>query len=191
MRRSGTIVWREIEEALGREIADSMYPSGTKFPPESDLAARFGVNRRPISRPMRAASFNRSATRKRGRFIFLDTIDPGVHTAFFCEKRQAWLAKTLDDSKDRPVFLFMHHPPFEIALPHLDQYVMTNGDAFARIVAGHTNIRHIFFGHAHRPVCGSWRGFSFLALRGTNHQSWQTFETTRAYICSHEPPVSS
>lgn len=126
---------------------------------------------------------------REGRFIFLDTIDPGVHTGFFCEKRQDWLAKMLDDSRDRPVFLFMHHPPFEIALPHLDQYVMTNGDAFVRVVAGHTNIRHIFFGHVHRPVCGSWRGFSFSALRGTNHQSWLTFETTRANICSLEPPA--
>jgi 3',5'-cyclic-AMP phosphodiesterase len=124
-----------------------------------------------------------------GRFIFLDTVDAGVHTGFFCEKRQQWLAQTLEQSKDQPVFLFMHPPPFPIALPHIDQYVMTNGAAFASVVASYSNIRHIFFGHVHRPVSGSWRGIPFSALRGTNHQSWLSFADTRKNICSLEPPA--
>lgn len=124
-----------------------------------------------------------------GRFMFLDTVDSGVHTGFYCEKRQQWLAGMLEQSRDMPVFLFMHHPPFEIALPHIDQYVMTNGDAFASVVTKHDNIRHLFFGHVHRPVSGSWHGIPFSALRGTNHQSWLTFEQTRGNVCSLEPPA--
>ncbi len=124
-----------------------------------------------------------------GRLVFLDTVDAGVHTGLFCEARQQWLTDTLRSSGDRPVYLFMHHPPFEIALPHIDQYVMTNGEAFGRVLEGHGNIRHIFFGHVHRPVSGSWRGIPFSALRGTNHQSWLTFEDTRKNVCSLEPPA--
>ncbi|WP_137389553.1 phosphodiesterase [Rhodoligotrophos defluvii] len=124
-----------------------------------------------------------------GRLIFLDTVEEGVHTGLFCKTRQYWLAEMLETSDNRPVYLFMHHPPFPIALPHIDQYVMTNGDEFARVVAGRPNIRHIFFGHVHRPVSGSWHGIPFSALRGTNHQSWLTFEETRKNICSLEPPA--
>lgn len=124
-----------------------------------------------------------------GRFIFLDTVDAGVHTGHYCEARQRWLRATLEQSKDVPVFLFMHHPPFQIALPHIDQYVMTNGEEFASVIANYANIRHIFFGHVHRPVSGSWRGIPFSALRGTNHQSWLAFEDTRKNICSLEPPA--
>lgn len=124
-----------------------------------------------------------------GRFVFLDTVDPGVHSGFYCAARQEWLSSALAQEQDRPVYLFMHHPPFEIAFPKLDQYVLVNGDEFARVVGAHPDIRHIFFGHVHRPVSGSWRGIPFSALRGTNHQNWLTFENGRENICSLEPPA--
>lgn len=124
-----------------------------------------------------------------GRFVFLDTVDPGVHTGAYCERRRAWLAAALDDSRSRPVYLFLHHPPFTIALPHIDQYRMLDGEAFAAVLAGRSNLRHLFFGHVHRPVSGSWRGIPFSALRGTNHQSWLDFAETRRNITSLEPPA--
>jgi GntR family phosphonate transport system transcriptional regulator len=71
MRRSGTIVWREIEEALGREIADGTYPSGTKLPPESDLAARFGVNRHTVRRALAELQNRGSISIERGRGMFV------------------------------------------------------------------------------------------------------------------------
>ena len=123
-----------------------------------------------------------------GRLVFLDTVDPGVHSGFFCAARQQWLTDVLAQAQDKPVYFFMHHPPFEIALPKLDQYAMTNGDEFAKVVEAHPDIRHIFFGHVHRPVSGSWRGIPFSALRGTNHQNWLTFDTSRVNISSLEPP---
>ena len=124
-----------------------------------------------------------------GRLLFLDTVDPGVHTGAYCALRRAWLVAMLEASHDRPVYLFLHHPPFEIALPHIDQYRMVDGEAFAEAVAGHQNIRHLFFGHVHRPVSGSWRGIPFSALRGTNHQNWLDFAETRRNISSLEPPA--
>lgn len=124
-----------------------------------------------------------------GRLVFLDTVDPGVHTGLYCGSRQQWLADVLAQSQDRPVYIFMHHPPFEIAFPKLDQYVLTNGGEFAKVIESHPDIRHIFFGHVHRPVSGSWRGIPFSALRGTNHQNWLTFDTSRVNICSLEPPA--
>jgi Icc protein len=123
-----------------------------------------------------------------GRFVFLDTVDAGVHTGAYCERRRRWLARVLDQSGDQPVYLFQHHPPFAIALPHLDQYRMLDGDDFAAVLDGRSNIRHLFFGHVHRPVSGSWRGIPFSALRGTNHQNWLDFAETRRNISSQEPP---
>jgi 3',5'-cyclic AMP phosphodiesterase CpdA len=124
-----------------------------------------------------------------GRFIFLDTVDPGVHTGAYCERRCAWLAAALDNSRDRPIYFFLHHPPFPIALPHIDQYRMLDSAAFAAVIAGHSNIRHMFLGHVHRPVSGSWHGIPFSALRGTNHQNWLDFAETRRNISSLEPPA--
>ena len=43
---------------------------------------------------------------------------------------------------------------------------LRNKDEFLALIAGRGNVRHIFFGHAHRPISGNWRGISFSSLRG-------------------------
>ncbi len=83
----------------------------------------------------------------------------------------------------------MHHPPFPIALAHLDQYGIVESEGIARVLSRYRNIQHILFGHVHRPVSGSWRGIPFSALRGTNHQNWLDFKATRINISSLEPPA--
>ncbi|MDQ8726839.1 phosphodiesterase [Bradyrhizobium sp. LHD-71] len=126
------------------------------------------------------------------RLLFLDTTEPGVHTGAYCERRRAWLKGRLDEhSSGTPDYLFMHHPPFAIELPHIDQYVMAETDASALgdLLRQRRAPRHIFFGHVHRPVCGSWLGIPFSALRGTNHQSWLDFHAVKENICSLEPPA--
>ena len=46
---------------------------------------------------------------------------------------------------------------------------------------------HLFFGHAHRPLCGNWLGISFSSLRGTNHQVGLNFSSEQIdYV--DEPP---
>jgi 3',5'-cyclic-AMP phosphodiesterase len=124
-----------------------------------------------------------------GRLIFLDTVDPGVHTGAYCELRRAWLRAQLEQGGGAPHYLFMHHPPFPISLPHIDQYMMTGGSAFGDLVKQFPAIQHMFMGHVHRPVSGSWLGIPFSALRGTNHQSWLEFRARRENVCSLEPPA--
>ena len=111
-----------------------------------------------------------------GKFLLLDTVEAGTHGGVYCEARQAWLRQTLDELAGEPVYLFMHHPPFDIHMPCLDRIGLAQQDALAGIVDGRDNIRHLFFGHAHRPICGNWRGISFSTLRATNHQVGLQFE---------------
>lgn len=125
-----------------------------------------------------------------GVFVFLDTVLEGTHSGFYCEARQAWLKETLDYYRDAPVYLFMHHPPFDIQMPCLDRIGLTNKREFADIVDGYKNLRHLFFGHAHRPLSGNWLGISFSSLRGTNHQVGLDFQTDKI-IYVDEPPEYS
>ena len=65
-------------------------------------------------------------------------------------------------------------------------------EPFAAVVAafrGHADIRHIFFGHVHRPVSGSWRGIAFSALPSTAHQVALDFETVSPVPKTREPPA--
>lgn len=59
------------------------------------------------------------------------------------------------------------------------------GPLFA-ILNEHGNVRHIFAGHAHRPIAGSWRGIPISVLRGTNHQSALEFSPVKLAV-THEP----
>ena len=38
MRRSGKILWREIEEVLSEDISNGVYPEGSRLPKEAELA---------------------------------------------------------------------------------------------------------------------------------------------------------
>lgn len=104
-----------------------------------------------------------------GRFLLLDTKAPGTHAGAYCEARRTWLARQLDLSG--PVFLFMHHPPFQIGIKAMDAIMMQEAEPFHDLITLHkTRIRHLFFGHVRRAIWGNWRGISYSCMRGLNHQ---------------------
>jgi hypothetical protein len=59
----------------------------------------------------------------------------------------------------------------------------------AEVLLEHGNVCHIFFGHLHRSLSGSWRGIPFSNLPGTNHQVALDFVVEDEVPGSHEPPA--
>jgi 3',5'-cyclic AMP phosphodiesterase CpdA len=124
-----------------------------------------------------------------GRFFLLDTVEQDRKWGIYCGKRRKWLQSQLESSCDRSVYLFMHHPPFKIGIPCLDRIrLMDNADQIHKILEPYKNVEHIFFGHVHRPVAGSWRGIPFSMIRGTNHQVPYDLDALEKVPKSHEPP---
>ncbi len=127
-----------------------------------------------------------------GRLIFLDTNLAGSHAGWFCETRRDWLRAELEaaEAAGAPVFLFMHHPAFPIGLAPLDRISLQEPEKFAAVVAPHARrIRHLFFGHIHRPLSGSWLGIPISSLRAMNHQCSLDFTASDAIAGSFEPPA--
>lgn len=107
-----------------------------------------------------------------GTLLFLDTLQAGTHAGDYCEKRLAWLDSQLS-SGPGPFFIFMHHPPFAVGVVGLDRIGLVQANDFKQVVRPHAGkIRHLFYGHVHRPICGSWLGIPHSTLRGTAHQVW-------------------
>jgi GntR family phosphonate transport system transcriptional regulator len=71
MRKTGSLLWREIEEALGQEIASGVYPAGVRLPIEADLATRFGVNRHTVRRALSALQERGAISIEQGRGTFV------------------------------------------------------------------------------------------------------------------------
>ena len=106
-----------------------------------------------------------------GTFLLLDTVEAGTAAGAYCHDRRDWLRQQLEAEPDRDKFIFMHHPPFDIDLPSLDRLGLADKAAFEAVIRPHRDrIRHLFYGHAHRPLAGNWLGISCSSLRGTNHQ---------------------
>ncbi len=125
-----------------------------------------------------------------GVFLYLDTVEAGTAAGVYCDSRRAWLRDRLAAAGDRPVYLFMHHPPFDIAVPYLDRIKLEEADAFEEIVRGAGNVRHLFFAHVHRPVQVVWKGLPACALPALNHQVPLRREAVSSRY-SDEPPMYS
>ncbi|MFP6731652.1 MAG: phosphodiesterase [Alphaproteobacteria bacterium] len=123
-----------------------------------------------------------------GPVILLDTHEPGQGSGSFCARRQAWLQAQLKAAAGEPAYLFMHHPPLDIGIPSLDVIGLVDKQGFADAVAG-ANIRHIFFGHVHRPISGSWGGIPYSALCSLVHQVPLDFVTKSPVPYDHAPPA--
>ncbi|MRI33006.1 phosphodiesterase [Endozoicomonas sp. OPT23] len=124
-----------------------------------------------------------------GRFICLDTLDKGKRGGILCEQRLVWLEGELNSTSE-PVYLFMHHPPFDVGLPNMDKDKLANSDEFLKVIKPHKHrIRHIFFGHLHRSVSGSWQGVSYSCPPSPVHQTPLELENAKPGYVSPEPPV--
>ena len=124
-----------------------------------------------------------------GRLLFLDTVQHAQHTGYYCAERRQWLRKALASAGGRPVYAFMHHPPFNTGLPACDGLGIENAETLQAELSACPQLRHIFFGHVHRPIAGSWRGIAFTTLRATVHQTLLDFEAEEEHYFSHEPPA--
>ncbi|WP_439356904.1 phosphodiesterase [Bradyrhizobium sp. DASA03007] len=130
-------------------------------------------------------------TTEHGLFVFLDTLDETSHAGEMCDKRSGWLESTLAAAPaDMPFVVFMHHPPFPVGVLAMDEIALKQRGEFAEVIAPYrSRIRHLFFGHVHRPIFGSYGKIPFSTLRGTNHQVWFELNANAPHLASHEPPA--
>ncbi len=127
---------------------------------------------------------------EKGAFILLDSVEPGTHAGVYSSERFEWLQNKLTQYKKKPVYIFMHHAPFDTGIPAMDlisldkQHSIKLGD----MLESHGQVKHLFFGHYHRPIAGQWRGIAFSTLRGTNHQGvLDLYQSDVISACFEEP----
>jgi hypothetical protein len=65
---------------------------------------------------------------------------------------------------------------------------LLESEGIEAILRSSPQIRHIFFGHVHRPVSGCWHRIPFSALPGTLHQVALNFDAPPFIVYSHERP---
>ncbi len=107
-----------------------------------------------------------------GRLILLDSHEAGVIGGIFDDDRMAFLADALASAGDKPVTVFIHHPPMDCGIAHFDKIGMHDDGAMMRVLAAHKGgVRHIVFGHIHVPLAGtSAEGIAFSSGQACAHR---------------------
>jgi len=93
------------------------------------------------------------------RLVGIDSTLVGERKGRFCEKRQAWLDRTLSEQPDCPTLLFIHHPPFDVGDHYVGGYRRPEeAAALEVIVSRHLQVIGLLCGHVHWPVERNWAG---------------------------------
>lgn len=95
------------------------------------------------------------------RLIVVDTLEEGQHGGAFCEARAGWLAARLAESRDRPTYIVMHHPPFDSGIAWMaagpqEAWVQR----FAAAIYDAPQLKGLICGHLHRAVTVQWHGLT-------------------------------
>ena len=87
------------------------------------------------------------------RLIGLDTIIPGRSAGALCAHRLGFLEKALRAAPDRQTMIFMHHPPFETGIDHMDAIRLLDGaEGFSELLTRNPQVRNVICGHVHRKI---------------------------------------
>lgn len=122
-----------------------------------------------------------------GLGIAIDTWGPDTHAGHFCEVRRDWL-ETQITATTQPTWIFMHHNPAPTRLAPMDSIMLRDAEAFGELISRHREkINHIFFGHCHLPLSGSFHGIPMSAPRGTNHAGWPNYQEAKLLSASDLP----
>lgn len=102
--------------------------------------------------------------------LLLDTHQPGEEYGRLCDGRLAWVEARLSESA-KPVLVFMHHPPVAVGHEAMDRMALRDPGRFLELLGRYRDrVRHVFFGHVHRPFFTVVNGIGFSAVPGTCHQ---------------------
>lgn len=111
------------------------------------------------------------------RIIVLDTSDPASGSAGKLEQSQLdWLQNRLDEAKDKPVIIVLHH---NITKFHVqtDFIILKDNADFANVVLSHPNVRQVISGHVHMTTAGTYKGVPFCTFAGCHYNIEPTLET--------------
>ncbi|MDQ0471913.1 phosphodiesterase [Labrys wisconsinensis] len=124
------------------------------------------------------------------RLIALDTVVPGASRGELDAQSLAWLDETLAARPHAPTIVFMHHPPFDCGIRHMDVIRLLDGaEAMEAIVARHHQVERVLCGHHHRPIHRRWAGTIASTGPSVAHQVTLDLDPRDAGSMVFEPPA--
>ncbi len=126
------------------------------------------------------------------KVISLDTLDGPPypdrhHSGRLCTDRLTWLANALDQSLDKPVVIFLHHPLGDVGFPGMDDIKLSNSENILELAKSHPMPVHVIAGHVHRTISGMWSGVPYTIFKSPCHQQPLDFDVANSSLAVDEP----
>jgi len=121
--------------------------------------------------------------------LLLDSSVPGKPHGELDAETLEWLDQTLAGSADRPALLFLHHPPFQAGIWHMDRQNLRNAGELADIVRRHPRVQLIATGHVHRATLTLFAGVPTTICPAPNHAVDLDLAHLREPSFKVEPPA--
>src|ERR1700719_587457 len=121
--------------------------------------------------------------------MLLDSSVPGKPHGELDAATLQWLEATLASSPDRPALLFLHHPPFETGIWHMDRQYLVNAGELAAFVKRHPRTQLIAAGHVHRAILTMFAGIPSTICPAPNHAVDLDLDHLREPSFRVEPPA--
>jgi Icc protein len=99
-----------------------------------------------------------------------------------------WLDTTLRSSQ-QPALLFLHHPPFQTGIGHMDRQNLHNADEFAAVIKKHPRVRLVAAGHVHRATMTTFANVAATICPAPNHAVDLDLGELRVPSFKVEPPA--
>lgn len=103
------------------------------------------------------------------RLIALDTLLEGQAAGSLNAAQLAWLDARLSEARNRPTLLLMHHPPYSVGIPALDEIGLQTSRLFGELVARYSQIEGIAAGHVHTLTSRRYYGTVAWTCGATQH----------------------
>jgi 3',5'-cyclic-AMP phosphodiesterase len=100
-----------------------------------------------------------------------------------------WLDAVLASTPGRPALLFLHHPPFQTGIWHMDRQHLGNADELEPIVRRHPRVQLVAAGHVHRAALTMFGGVAATICPAPNHAVDLDLQELREPSFKVEPPA--
>jgi 3',5'-cyclic-AMP phosphodiesterase len=121
--------------------------------------------------------------------VLLDSSVPGKPHGELEATTLRWLDATLGRSPQRPALLFLHHPPFQTGIGHMDRQNLLNAGELAAIVRKHPRVKLLAAGHVHRAVMTTFANVAATICPAPNHAVDLDLGELREPSFKIEPPA--
>jgi len=122
------------------------------------------------------------------RLLALDTLLEGAEHGVLDDLQLAWLAARLDEARDVPTLVTLHHPPVNCGVRLMDTLKLAAPERLGAIISRHTHVERVLCGHLHRTLHARWCGTVVSVAPSTAEQMRSVFQPGAAVESIAEPP---